>query len=162
MVDSDEELGRSGSSALVSVNPTTGAEIARHPEDEPEEIEAKLAAAIKAFDQWRWLTVPERGEFLIDAAREIIKSRQRLSELLACEMGKPIQQAEREVERFAERCEYFGANSAALLASERVDAGGRENWIQYEPLGLALGIMPWNYPFGQASRWAVPRSWRAM
>lgn len=141
---------------LLSVNPATGSEITRHKEDTDAEVEAKLSAAAGALATWRLLSVAERGKYLAAVARKIYDSSPRLSALLAQEMGKPVGQALREVERFAERCEYFGLHSEELLASERVETPGRVNWIQYEPLGVALGIMPWNYPFGQASRWAVP------
>jgi succinate-semialdehyde dehydrogenase/glutarate-semialdehyde dehydrogenase len=71
-------------------------------------------------------------------------------------MGKPIVQARREVDRFAGRCDYFAEHTAEMLSPEHVPISGLDSWIRFEPLGVALGIMPWNFPFGQASRWAVP------
>jgi succinate-semialdehyde dehydrogenase/glutarate-semialdehyde dehydrogenase len=141
---------------LISINPTDGEEIRRHAEDSPEEIERKISDAAQAFAQWRTVDVVQRGECLIGAAERIVATRGELSELLAQEMGKPLGQAEREVDRFAERCRYFAEHTVDLLAPERVGVDGAEHWIRFEPLGVALGIMPWNYPFGQASRWAVP------
>jgi succinate-semialdehyde dehydrogenase/glutarate-semialdehyde dehydrogenase len=71
-------------------------------------------------------------------------------------MGKPIVQARRETERFAGRCDYFADATASMLAPDRVQVSGLDSWIRFEPLGVTLGIMPWNFPYGQASRWAVP------
>src|SRR5439155_20211666 len=81
---------------------------------------------------------------------------ERLSRVVVDEMGKPIVQARRETERFAGRCDYFADASAGILAPERVQAAGLDGWVRFEPLGVVLGIMPWNFPYGQASRWAVP------
>ena len=90
------------------------------------------------------------------AAAYIKTNRERLSRTLVDEMGKPIVQARREVDRFAGRCEYFAEHTEAMLSPEHVSISGLDSWIRFEPLGVALGIMPWNFPFGQASRWAVP------
>src|SRR5207245_7417544 len=62
----------------------------------------------------------------------------------------------RETDRVAGRCDYFADASAGILAPERVQTAGLDGWVRFEPLGVVLGIMPWNFPYGQASRWAVP------
>ena len=141
---------------LHSVNPATEQEIGRFEEDSPSQIEAKLAAAAAAFRSWRRTTFGEREALMRRAAEHIRANRERLSRTLVDEMGKPIVQARREVDRFAGRCEYFAENTAAMLSPEHVPIPGLDSWIRFEPLGVALGIMPWNFPFGQASRWAVP------
>ena len=141
---------------LRSINPTTEQEIARFDEDSPAEIEAKIAAAAAAFRSWRRTTFGEREALMRRAADHIRANRERLSRTLVDEMGKPIVQARREVDRFAGRCEYFAEHTAAMLSPEHVPIAGLDSWIRFEPLGVALGIMPWNFPFGQASRWAVP------
>jgi acyl-CoA reductase-like NAD-dependent aldehyde dehydrogenase len=141
---------------LYSNNPTTEQEIARFDEDSPAQIEAKIAAAAAAFRSWRRTTFEERSALMRRAAAHIRDHRERLSRTLVDEMGKPIIQARREVDRFAGRCEYFADNTAAMLSPEHVAIPGLDSWVRFEPLGVALGIMPWNFPFGQASRWAVP------
>src|SRR5258707_12702812 len=90
------------------------------------------------------------------AAVYLRDNREPLSRTLVDEMGKPIVQAGREVDRFAGRCEYFAEHAEAMLSPEHVPISGLDSWIHFEPMGVALGIMPWNFPFGQASRWAVP------
>ena len=142
--------------ALYSINPATEQEIGRFDEDAPSEIEAKIAAAARAFLSWRRTTFGEREALMHRAAEHIRANRDRFSRTLVEEMGKPIVQARREVDRFAGRCDYFAEHTAAMLSPEHVPISGLDSWIRFEPLGVALGIMPWNFPFGQASRWAVP------
>jgi succinate-semialdehyde dehydrogenase/glutarate-semialdehyde dehydrogenase len=141
---------------LRSINPTTEQEIARFDEDSPDQIEMKIAAAAEAFRSWRRTTFAEREALMRRAAEHIRANRERLSRTLVDEMGKPIVQARREVDRFAGRCDYFAEHTGAMLSPEHVPISGLDSWIRFEPLGVALGIMPWNFPFGQASRWAVP------
>jgi succinate-semialdehyde dehydrogenase/glutarate-semialdehyde dehydrogenase len=141
---------------LISINPATAREISRHREDSTGDIERKIDSAARAFVEWRKLDFGQRGKYLLAASERIVSERSRLSDLVAREMGKPIVQAEREVDRFAERCRYFATETVNLLAPEHVQTESAESRVQFDPLGVALGIMPWNYPFGQASRWAVP------
>src|SRR5581483_1888496 len=141
--------------ALVSVNPATATVIARHEENGGDAVERKLADARAAMLTW-WRTDPdERGAILADVARRVRAQRAELSRLVATEMGKPLAQAEQEVDRFAQRCEYFASETGRLLAPERLELNGRPHEIRFEPLGPALGIMPWNFPIGLASRWLV-------
>jgi succinate-semialdehyde dehydrogenase/glutarate-semialdehyde dehydrogenase len=141
---------------LLSINPTTEQEIARFEEDSPTQIEAKIAAASTAFKSWRLTTFDERAKLMHRAAENIRANRERLSRAVTDEMGKPIVQARREVDRFAGRCDFFADATEAMLSAEHIPIAGLDSWIRFEPLGVALGIMPWNFPFGQASRWAVP------
>lgn len=141
--------------ALISVNPASGEVIARHAEDDEAAIERKLAAVAAAMEPWGSTSAADRGEILAAVADRVRAQRKELSELVATEMGKPIVQAELEVDRFAARCGYFGDKLDELLAPELVDIDGRAHAIRFDPLGPALGIMPWNYPIGLASRWLV-------
>jgi succinate-semialdehyde dehydrogenase / glutarate-semialdehyde dehydrogenase len=141
---------------LYSINPTTEQEIARFDPDSDQQVEAKIASAAAAFRSWRRTSFEERSALMRRAADHIRANRERLSRTLVDEMGKPIVQARREVDRFAGRCDYFAEHTAAMLSPEHVPIPGLDSWVRFEPLGVALGIMPWNFPFGQASRWAVP------
>lgn len=146
-----------GSMPLRSVNPATEREIARFEQDSDAIIEAKLAAASDSFRSWRCTTYDERATLMHRAADYIRARRDRLARTLTEEGGKPIVQSGREVDRFAGRCDFYADHAGEMLAPERVSVAGMEDsWIRFDPLGVALGIMPWNFPFGQASRWAVP------
>ena len=142
---------------LSSINPATEVEIAHFQEDSPEALEIKIAAAAEAFKTWRLTTVEERATLMHRAAAYIRSNRERLCRSLVDEGGKPVVQALREVDRFAGRCEYYAQHTQEMLVPERHStSAGTESWVRFEPLGVVLGIMPWNFPFGQAARWAIP------
>ncbi len=141
---------------LRSINPTTGVEIGRFAADSPDEVERKIAAAVKVFSGWKHVGFQERCSLMREAGARIRLGRDSLAQVLSEEMGKPIVQAEREVDRFAGRCDYFADNAQKMLEPEHVSGTGVESWIRFEPLGVALGVMPWNFPYGQASRWLIP------
>ena len=142
--------------SLRSVNPASELEMARFDEDAPATIEARIVQASAALRGWRRTSFEERGELMHRAASYIRANLERLSNTLVDEMGKPIVQARREVERFAGRCDFFADATAEMLEPEKVSVAGLDSWVRFEPLGVTLGIMPWNFPFGQASRWAIP------
>jgi succinate-semialdehyde dehydrogenase/glutarate-semialdehyde dehydrogenase len=142
--------------SLHSINPYTELEIASFEEDSSRLVEQKLEAAAAAFQSWRHSSFAERRSLMLQMAQHIRNNRDRMAVVLTQEMGKPILQSRGEVDRFADRCDYFATSSEELLAPERVELAGAQSWIRYEPLGVALGVMPWNFPFGQASRWAIP------
>lgn len=143
--------------ALRSVNPATEREIAQFDEDSPGVVDKKLDAATAAFRSWRLTTHEERSRPMHRAADYIRANRDRLTKTLVEEGGKPVVQAAREVDRFAGRCDFFADHSREMLAPEHVSVSGMDSsFVRFDPLGVALGIMPWNFPFGQASRWAVP------
>jgi succinate-semialdehyde dehydrogenase/glutarate-semialdehyde dehydrogenase len=89
-------------------------------------------------------------------ARELRQQKQRLAELATQEMGKPIVEAEAEVEKCAWNCDYNAEHAAAFLANESVPTNARESYVAFEPLGVVLAIMPWNFPFWQVMRFAAP------
>ena len=143
--------------ALVSINPATEQEIARFEEDSARELELKIAAATRAFASWRLTTVDERAALMRRAGEYIRTHRERLASTLVEEGGKPVVQARREVDRFAGRCDYYAQHTQDMLQPERrFTSAGTESWVRFDPLGPVLGIMPWNFPFGQGARWAVP------
>src|SRR5258708_2687497 len=142
--------------SLHSINPYTELEIASFEEDSSRLVEQKLEAAAVAFQSSRHSTFAERRGLMLQMAQHIRHNRDRMAVVLTQEMGKPILQSRGEVDRFADRCDYFATSSEELLAPERVELAGAEGWIRYEPLGVALGVMPWNFPFPQPSRWAIP------
>lgn len=142
---------------LASINPATEEEIARFEQDSAAVLERKIASAAEAFRSWRLTSIAERAAVMRSAAAYIRSNSERLALILTEEGGKPLVQSRREVERFAGRCEYYAEKAGDMLAPERqVTSAGVEGWVRFEPLGIVLGIMPWNFPFGQGARWAVP------
>ena len=89
-------------------------------------------------------------------ARALRTRKAELARLMALEMGKPLNQGESEIEKCATTCEYFADHAARFLAQEEVSTDARRSFVLYQPLGVVLGVMPWNFPFWQALRYAAP------
>ncbi|MHA3787836.1 NAD-dependent succinate-semialdehyde dehydrogenase [Flavobacterium hauense] len=108
------------------------------------------------FTQWRTTTVKERVDFIKTLGFVLTKRQHLLAEMCTLEMGKPIKQAVAEVQKCALLCEYYLNNSEEFLASKHIKSDASESFITYEPLGVILGVMPWNFPYWQVFRFAVP------
>ncbi len=115
-----------------------------------------MALAGRAFDAWSRLPVAARGERLRAAAAVLRGGRDRFAALLTREMGKPIAAAGAEVDKCALACDHFAAHAPRMLASEPVASDAARSEVRCEPLGAVLAVMPWNFPFWQAFRAAVP------
>lgn len=141
---------------LISTNPATGAEIARYSFTKPHQVGQLLNAAYTALHDWRSRTMNERGELMMRIAALLRERRDDAARMMSLEMGKPITQAYVEVEKCAACCEYFADHAAAMLATEHIATQYSSSYIVYQPLGVVFGIMPWNFPFWQVFRAAVP------
>jgi acyl-CoA reductase-like NAD-dependent aldehyde dehydrogenase len=142
--------------AIQSINPATEEVLATFEEFTPSQIEAALAQATTAFQEWRRAPFAERAALLRRAAERLRAEKARYAGLITDEMGKPIVEAEAEIEKCAWNCEYYAENGARFLADEPVATGARASYVAFEPLGVVLAIMPWNFPFWQVFRAAVP------
>ena len=142
--------------AIESINPATEAVLASFEQFTPEQVEHALADADAAFRDWRRQSFGERSQALRRAA-ELLRSRQeRYAGLITAEMGKPITQAEAEVEKCAWTCDYFAEHAERFLARQPVQTNARVSYVAFEPLGVVLAVMPWNFPFWQVFRFAAP------
>jgi succinate-semialdehyde dehydrogenase / glutarate-semialdehyde dehydrogenase len=141
---------------LVSANPATGEQIATYPEMNPAEVEKALATSASCFHDWHRAGFESRAAVMRGVASVLRARKQELARLMATEMGKPLNQGESEVEKCATTCEYFAANAAKFLASEEIATDATRSFVSYQPLGLVLGVMPWNFPLWQALRYAAP------
>jgi succinate-semialdehyde dehydrogenase/glutarate-semialdehyde dehydrogenase len=141
---------------IISVDPSTGEELARYPFQSGDEIEAALSAASAAQAGWRRVPVEERVRLLTRMAGALRANKARWAALITAEMGKPIVEAEAEIEKCAVTCDFYADAAPRFLADEPVESGASESAILYEPLGVVLAIMPWNYPFWQFFRFAAP------
>jgi len=141
---------------LISINPATGREIRRYREDSPRRQAAAVARAHAAFLEWRRLPLRSRARLLRAAARVLRRDADAHARLVTEEMGKPLAQARAEIEKCALACEYFARSGAAFLAPERPAGAPAGSLVSYQPLGVVLAVMPWNFPFWQVFRAAVP------
>lgn len=141
---------------IVSKNPYTGEELKTFEEMSPEAVDQALSSAEAAFAKWRKTGFPERAKLLQKAAGELRKNKQEYAETITKEMGKPITQSLAEVEKCAWVCEYYAENGEDQLAREEIETDAEKSYVTYEPLGVVLAVMPWNYPFWQVFRFAAP------
>lgn len=141
---------------IQSINPYTGETLARFDFHTSDEVDAALTGAAKAQSGWRRVPVTERVALLRRMAKVLRARRDELARVITLEMGKPIVEAEAEIEKCAMNCDFYADAAPGFLASETVKSNATESMIAYEPLGVVLAIMPWNYPFWQFFRFAAP------
>lgn len=141
---------------IISVDPATGAELARYEPFSNAEVDEALSAAANAQTQWRCVPIAERVELLKRMAKVLRAGRDRYAALITAEMGKPIVESEAEIEKCAITCDFYVEAAPRFLAEERVESNASESAIIYDPIGVVLAIMPWNYPFWQFFRFAAP------
>ncbi|MBT9259085.1 MAG: NAD-dependent succinate-semialdehyde dehydrogenase [Clostridiales bacterium] len=142
--------------AMLSVNPATGEEMARFEEFGDREVEERVQKAREAFKVWRKTPVDKRAAYLQATAGYLRQNKGELARLMTLEMGKPIAQAEAEVEKCAWACEYFAEKGAEFLSPIPKEGTGHQAYVAFRPLGPVLAIMPWNFPFWQVFRFAAP------
>jgi succinate-semialdehyde dehydrogenase/glutarate-semialdehyde dehydrogenase len=141
---------------MQDIDPSTGEPGASYEEDTTAAIDGKLRTARDTFDRWRTRRVDDRAALLRVTAEKLRERKDRFADLMAREMGKPIAQGVAEIEKCASGCEHYADHAAALLAREPVKTDARESFVSYQPLGVVLAIMPWNFPFWQVLRHAAP------
>ena len=142
--------------AIESINPDTEAIIATFEPFTPAQVEQALVDADTAFRQWRRQSFGERAGAMRRAAELLRTRKARYAGLITAEMGKPITQAEAEVEKCAWVCEYFADNAERFLARRPAQTNAKLSYVAFEPLGVVLAVMPWNFPFWQVFRFAAP------
>ena len=115
-----------------------------------------LNISLNAYKQWRKLTVDQRGDALKRVADVLERGKRKYAELITLEMGKPISEAEYEISKVLSGFDYYIKNSARFLKDEMVVTNASKSYIRFEPLGIIFSIMPWNFPFWQVFRFAIP------
>lgn len=138
------------------VNPATGKVVKTREWDNADTVERKLDAAAKAFAAWRELSFAERATHLNAVAAQLREDKARHSALMTEEMGKPVREADGEVEKTAWCAEHYAEHAERYLAPSVLESDATRSWVQYLPLGTVLGILPWNSPYWLASRVFAP------
>lgn len=146
--------------SIATVNPTTGkTEMIIEPHSGAE-VDARIAEAAAAVAALRRTTLAQRAEWMRAAADILDDQTLGLGELITVEMGKPIAQSVAEVEKSAKAMRFYADNSESFLADvpleDPASVGASGAWTRYEPLGVVLAVMPWNYPLWQVIRFAAP------
>src|SRR5512141_953628 len=141
---------------FVSTNPATGEAFAEHPEMDAAEVARRLDLADRAFEEWRETSFAERAALMKRLGTLFREKKRPLGEIAAREMGRPITAAMAEVEKCALVCDYYADNAEKMLAPEPVDAGAGESFVRFDPLGIVLAVMPWNFAYWQVMRFVAP------
>ncbi|MBT8146740.1 MAG: NAD-dependent succinate-semialdehyde dehydrogenase [Gammaproteobacteria bacterium] len=141
---------------MLSINPATGQTIAEYQTHSTEKVEQLITEARTAFESWRFKPLAERAEVVRKAAAILNKNRESYALLMTREMGKPVSQSLAEIDKCADACVFYAEKSSEFLAPDRVKTNAPESFVCYEPLGVVLAVMPWNFPFWQVFRFAAP------
>lgn len=141
---------------MKSVNPATGETIATYEEHSDDDVKAIVEQAHQAFAVWKATPYSERADLLRKAAEVMESRKEELAKLMATEMGKPVAGGRGEVDKCAWVCRYYADNGADFLADEAIETERSKSYVHYEPLGVVLAVMPWNFPLWQVIRFAAP------
>ncbi|WP_230532101.1 NAD-dependent succinate-semialdehyde dehydrogenase [Microvirga roseola] len=141
---------------IHSINPATGETLRSFDEHGPDDIARALDEAARAQRAWAEIPVSERVRVLSKAAQVLRARKAEFGALITAEMGKPILEAEAEVEKCAWNCEFYAEKAEEFLAPEIIPSNATESAVVFDPLGVVLAIMPWNYPFWQLFRFLAP------
>jgi len=142
--------------SIQSVNPATGETIETMEETSKAQIEQALARAHAAFLEWRTRPFADRSRLMRAAAAELRKNKDEYAMTMTREMGKPITQAHAEVEKCAGTCDYYAEHAETFLAEQPRETEASRSYVRFDPLGVVLAVMPWNFPFWQVFRFAAP------
>lgn len=141
---------------IQSINPYTEEVMKEFELMTPEEVEREIGKSRRAFSAWREVPVSERAAYVKKLGDHLRAEKRRYAETITLEMGKPIREALSEVEKCAWLCDYFAENGGKFLKPEEVKTEAKKSYVLFQPLGIVLAIMPWNFPFWQAFRFGVP------
>ncbi len=142
---------------FYTANPLDNQRLVEFPTLSTTDIQERLALAEQVYrTHWRLLAVPERAAVVRLIAEQLQANATTYAQLITIEMGKPIRQALAEIEKCAWLCTYFADHAANFLSEQIVSTEYYKSYVRFEPIGAVLGIMPWNFPFWQVFRFAIP------
>jgi succinate-semialdehyde dehydrogenase/glutarate-semialdehyde dehydrogenase len=139
-----------------SVNPATGEAFAEYDRHDAAEVERRLQLADRAFAEWRDTPYAERSALMKRLGAAFRAKARDLGEIAAREMGRPITPAIAEIMKCALVCDFYADEAPKMLADEPIDAGTSESYVRFDPLGIVLAVMPWNFAYWQVMRFAAP------
>lgn len=139
-----------------SLNPANGQLIASYPSWTADQLDAALARSAEVQQQWRALDFGRRAELLSQAATLLREQSGSLAVIATQEMGRPLAEARGEVEKCALVCDYYAVHGEPFLEEEYIPSDAGKSYVRYDPLGVVLGVMPWNFPYWQVFRFAAP------
>jgi succinate-semialdehyde dehydrogenase/glutarate-semialdehyde dehydrogenase len=142
---------------LTSINPATDEVLETFPVHSPSDVQQLIDRARQAFPHWKAMSLLQRTDLLRSLAKVLRNKRDSYARIITIEMGKPISEALAEVDKCALLCDYYADHAERFLQPEiRPSAPFRHSSVRFDPLGIVLAVMPWNFPFWQVFRAAVP------
>src|SRR5438046_5237020 len=135
--------------AIASINPATGEKRKEFCPFDDAEIEKRLTCAEKAFRKYRRTTFTQRSELLHAVGELLFQEKEKFAEFITLEMGKLFHDSVAEIEKCARGCRFYAENGERFLEDEVAQTDAAKSYVEYQPLGPVLGIMPWNFSFWQ-------------
>jgi succinate-semialdehyde dehydrogenase/glutarate-semialdehyde dehydrogenase len=142
--------------AIQTINPTTGETIRTYDEMTPSEVDEIVSQCHRTFLDWRRTSYSTRAGLMRNAAGILRARSEEFARLMALEMGKVLREGRSEAEKCAWVCDYYAENAEAFLAREEIQTDATRSFVTFEPVGVVLAVMPWNFPFWQVFRFAAP------
>ena len=142
--------------AIQSINPLNGKIIKEYTEDSESVISTKIEKGHKAWEKWRQTSFEEKATLLRNAAKILKERKEKLAKLMAEEMGKPLKEGISEIEKCALVCKYYAGNGEKFLQDTQVKTDASKSYVSFQPIGVVLAVMPWNFPFWQVFRFVAP------
>src|ERR1041385_7377261 len=141
---------------IASINPATGEKLKEFSAFDDAEMEKRLGSAESAFRKYRRTTFTERSELLHAVSELLFQEKKRFAKIITLEMGKLFRDSVAEIEKCARGCRFYAENGERFLEDEVAQTDAAKSYVEYQPLGSILAIMPWNFPFWQVFRFAAP------
>ena len=142
--------------AIATINPATGEVVKKFSALTDTQVDEKISKAAKAFRSFRKSSFSDRSRWMTKTAGILEAEKEDLGRLMTLEMGKTLGSAIAEAEKCADACRYYAENAERFLADEIIETPASQSYIRYQPLGIVLAVMPWNYPFWQVFRFVAP------
>ncbi len=142
--------------AIQTMNPATNEVVKTFEPHTAEEVKQKIEAVDKGFQKWRQTTFAERAKPMQKCANILENDAEKYGRIISLEMGKPLKDGIAEVKKCALACRYYAENAEDFLKDEEVETKAERSLIAYQPLGVILAVMPWNFPFWQVFRFLAP------
>lgn len=140
----------------MSINPATEEVLKQFNPLSDAELDKKILATHQAFGSWKKIPLEKKEELFFSLASILKQNKEEYAKIITLEMGKLESEAIAEVEKCALLCQYYQQNARNFLKEEIISTHFKKSWVAFQPLGVILGVMPWNFPFWQVFRFAVP------
>jgi succinate-semialdehyde dehydrogenase / glutarate-semialdehyde dehydrogenase len=142
--------------AIATINPATGEVVKQFQALTDAEVDGRIAKAVRAFQSFRKTSFVDRAKWMLKAGEILEAEKTELGRLMTLEMGKTFSSAVAEAAKCATACQYYAENAAKFVADEVIETSATKSYIHYQPVGIVLAVMPWNFPFWQVFRFIAP------